>query len=313
VAVFPAMTPTLRSSISTILGSCRPAAVSEFVVPIDVYSVEVHSRRTFSHVCEEVYKNEPSFANGDSSTAVAFPTSAFRIAASSKHVGPSSIGAGSFADFVVAMFARSYSGAISFPASAASSMAGSQGMASDDGFCSAVTKTSPTRSAEIFYGDESPKALTSEILEGRHRDLSIWSHMVSHARVVFSFFFSKWWITHIGEEIFKNIPTFDNWRIATLMHLDPSRESLPFRRRGWAFVFDVFGISWIARATISMRSATRRGKSGRRAGVEHQMATADAETNGIFWDRFGFGHRCSPYERLCQETAPASNTGAVSL
>jgi hypothetical protein len=43
------------------------------------------------------------------------------------------------------------------------------------------------------------------------------------------------------------------------------------------------------------------------------MATADAETNGIFWDRFGFGHRCSPYERLCQETAPASNTGAVSL
>lgn len=70
------------------LGTGSPSAVRFFVIAIWVDAVEGHSRWSRSHVCQEILKLFPPFADGDATTSVVFESG---ISAAGKHGLPANI------------------------------------------------------------------------------------------------------------------------------------------------------------------------------------------------------------------------------
>jgi hypothetical protein len=78
----------VTSGVSTLLLTGAPFAVSRLVVSRVVYSVNLKSVRTFSHVGKEVLKFLPSLAYRDASRSVILKPLAFWIGASCQHTCP---------------------------------------------------------------------------------------------------------------------------------------------------------------------------------------------------------------------------------
>jgi hypothetical protein len=145
----------------------RPAAVSGGVTAIDVDAVERQSDRSFAHVGEEIFKDQPTVANGDAATSIISKIIGFGIETAGFHVCPASISArfGSFSIVTVLGF--------SFFASAANRSSSKVAAVNDD-FRPAVAVTKPMRMPVRMrksHYDETTEAKTRDIDESGHGDL----------------------------------------------------------------------------------------------------------------------------------------------
>ena len=133
--------------VATIIGLffwSSPAAVAGFVIPVVVDPIKGQSMRTFSHVCEKVNEIEPAFADGNASTSVAIPLIVIRIEASSFHVRPGNVRAGSFKSVALPMSILSGRCSFALDATATGCSATQQIVADNGCFGSAVAFAKPS-------------------------------------------------------------------------------------------------------------------------------------------------------------------------
>ncbi len=86
-------------AVPALLQSTCPAAVAWRVVLVVVNAVQAPLARVLgwvSHVCREVLKLQPSFANGDAASSVAVIPVSLGVEASFLHCSPSAVGLGAF-------------------------------------------------------------------------------------------------------------------------------------------------------------------------------------------------------------------------
>ena len=79
-----------------------PTAVSGFVVPVVIDAVKRQAGRGFAHICEEVFEDQPTFADGDAAASPIFKAMMSGIEASLFHRSPAAVNARLFG--VVSVF-----------------------------------------------------------------------------------------------------------------------------------------------------------------------------------------------------------------
>lgn len=159
--------PTSRPPVVSLLGGCRPAAVSGRIRPVIVVSLYRHARRRLAHVGEEIFKDEPPVADRNAAPAVVSEARVFRIATPLQHGRPTGIGARLCASRRVPVLGvpRDQFLAVRAPATCRSA-AKVAGKRFDS--VSAVAAAKPLRRSDISNGDKSPEALTGNISKRGH-------------------------------------------------------------------------------------------------------------------------------------------------
>jgi hypothetical protein len=83
---------TVRAHVSSLLGVGCPSAVSRFVVPVDIDSIDRElARWSSAHVGKKVFERLPASANLDATTAVDVELVVPRVLATREHLGPCAI------------------------------------------------------------------------------------------------------------------------------------------------------------------------------------------------------------------------------
>lgn len=89
------LVPTMTAFVSKLLLWCRPTAVIRRVVAVVVDAIKrplmLMSRRSGTHVSEEVFKLLPAVADSDASTTVVCKAMLLRVVATCKHLIPDEV------------------------------------------------------------------------------------------------------------------------------------------------------------------------------------------------------------------------------
>ena len=155
----------LWASIKTLFGSRCPAAVAEFVVSVVVAPVDLQSGWALAHVGKKIFKDQPSAADGYSSSAIILEGFAFLVEAPLLHSLPDYVSRCTAYLTRVPMFTRYFS---SFSTTAAGQLWKFAGYF----FHAAVTANPPA----IFYGDFGGLSQDDKATETQARDVGELRH-----------------------------------------------------------------------------------------------------------------------------------------
>ena len=133
------------SAVECLFARCRPTTVVERIRTVVIDAIQRLSKWRISHIGVEVFKDHPTFTNGNSTPAVVFERDGFWIEASRLHRFPAAVGAciglSSLRISTLAMLESMFCRALDTSARLRTS---SKVVAKGDAFVSTIASTQPT-------------------------------------------------------------------------------------------------------------------------------------------------------------------------